>query len=76
MCCALLSLAHGHAQGLFKDKVPLYANYTTEQIRARKWRTSVFAPFAANVAFLLYKSAEEYYVRRMLPFMLPFMSEL
>ena len=56
--------------------MPLYANYTTEQIRARKWRTSVFAPFAANVAFLLYKSAEEYYVRRMLPFMLPFMSEL
>jgi len=42
-------------QGVYQDPVPLMADSDLNFIVNRKWRSSVISPFAANVAFSLYR---------------------
>lgn len=46
------------AQGLYRDKVPLYANATEHLLHDRKFRLSDITPFAANYYIELYSCGD------------------
>jgi len=48
--------------GLFRDAEPLVANWTDEQIAARKWRFGSVAPLGSSIAFALYGCSGTPYV--------------
>jgi len=51
--------------GLFDDSEPLHWNSSQSTIDNRQWRTSRIAPFASNIAFVLYDCDDGYRVKLM-----------